>query len=247
LSCSQHGLDAETGQGRTECYDCNVKETPKSFPVCTIRSTPSQLIHCIVWAKSYLFTEIFGTSEDEAPEMDHSKDAENAEEIENLHRESRALKKIRESMDSQEFPRMVFTKVFEEDIERLRSMEDMWKSRKPPEALHYDNLSQHTPEIGSVISSQDRRIWSMTENFAVFTNSLKRLSERMAQTRAGRSKEETSPPVFTFDKDDQDILDFVVASANLRSLVFGIETKSKFDIKRKRFACYAIYCFANDS
>lgn len=42
-------------QGLTECYDCNSKEVPKSFPVCTIRSTPSQPIHCIVWAKSYLF------------------------------------------------------------------------------------------------------------------------------------------------------------------------------------------------
>lgn len=30
------------------------KPTPKTYPVCTIRSTPSQPIHCIVWAKSYL-------------------------------------------------------------------------------------------------------------------------------------------------------------------------------------------------
>ena len=45
-------------QGRSECYDCNTKEVPKSFPVCTIRSTPSQPIHCIVWAKSYLFTYV---------------------------------------------------------------------------------------------------------------------------------------------------------------------------------------------
>lgn len=39
--------------------------------------------------------------------------------------------------------------------------------------------------------------------------------------------------MITFDKDDVDTLDFVAASANLRSVVFGIETKSKFDIKRK--------------
>lgn len=39
----------------TECFDCVPKPTPKSFPVCTIRSTPSEPIHCIVWAKSYLF------------------------------------------------------------------------------------------------------------------------------------------------------------------------------------------------
>lgn len=39
----------------TECYDCSGKPVPKGFPVCTIRSTPSTPIHCIVWAKSYLF------------------------------------------------------------------------------------------------------------------------------------------------------------------------------------------------
>lgn len=39
---------------RTECFDCIPKPTPKTFPVCTIRSTPSQPIHCIVWSKSYL-------------------------------------------------------------------------------------------------------------------------------------------------------------------------------------------------
>ena len=49
-------LDADLDKGKSECYDCNPKEIPKSFPVCTIRSTPSQAIHCIVWAKSYLFT-----------------------------------------------------------------------------------------------------------------------------------------------------------------------------------------------
>ena len=38
--------------------------------------------------------------------------------------------------------------------------------------------------------------------------------------------------VLTFDKDDEDTLDFVAATANLRSLTFGIETRSKFDIKQ---------------
>ncbi|KAG2219853.1 hypothetical protein INT45_000740, partial [Circinella minor] len=39
----------------TECFVCEPKPTPTTFPVCTIRSTPSAPIHCIVWAKSYLF------------------------------------------------------------------------------------------------------------------------------------------------------------------------------------------------
>lgn len=63
-------------KGLTACYDCSPKEAPKSFPVCTIRSTPSQPIHCIVWGKSYLLNEVFGTSEDQSA-FDHSEDAEN--------------------------------------------------------------------------------------------------------------------------------------------------------------------------
>lgn len=43
------------GQDVTACFDCFTKEAPKTYPVCTIRATPSEPIHCIVWAKSYLF------------------------------------------------------------------------------------------------------------------------------------------------------------------------------------------------
>lgn len=49
-------------KGVTACYDCSPKDTPKSFPVCTIRSTPSQPIHCIVWGKSYLLKCVFFVS-----------------------------------------------------------------------------------------------------------------------------------------------------------------------------------------
>jgi ubiquitin-like 1-activating enzyme E1 B len=47
-----------------------------------------------------------------------------------------------------------------------------------------------------------------------------------------KTADSATPPVITFDKDDEDTLDFVAAGANLRSIVFGIETKSRFDIKQ---------------
>ena len=220
---------------------------PKSFPVCTIRSTPSQPIHCIVWAKSYLFTEIFGTSEDEIPEFDHSEDNENAKEIENLKQESQALNSIRQSMDSDDFARKVFDKVFKDDINRLRSMEDMWKTRKQPNALDFDDLSKGASGTKPSVAQQDQKVWSIAENFTVFCDryvlvspsahqvanviSLRRLSTRLqtSQTQPGVA---AAAPVLVFDKDDEDTLDFVAASANLRSIIFGIESKSKFDIKQ---------------
>lgn len=135
-------------------------------------------------------------------------------------------------MGSNDFPRLVFNKVFKEDIERLRSMEDMWKSKRAPEALDYDTLMQDSQGSGSEIAKRDQIVWNLAENFAVFVDSLQRLSNRLEETRA-KSDVGNAAPILSFDKDDVDTLDFVAASANLRSHIFGIETRSKFDIKRK--------------
>ncbi|RDW85741.1 hypothetical protein BP5796_04066 [Coleophoma crateriformis] len=221
-------------KGVTACYDCSVKETPKTFPVCTIRSTPSQPIHCIVWGKSYLLSEIFGTSEDESKEMDHSEDSENAIEIEKLRQESQALKKIKEAMGTSEFPQLLFDKVYKDDILRLRSMEDMWKTRRPPEALDYATVLKTAEESALVkedVIKDGQRIWNLEENLLVFKDSLERLSARLQAEKAVATAD-SAEPVIMFDKDDDDTLDFVAASSNLRSLIFGIECKSRFDIKQ---------------
>lgn len=44
---------------RTACYECQTQETAKVYPICTIRSTPSAPVHCIVWAKE-LYKLLFG-------------------------------------------------------------------------------------------------------------------------------------------------------------------------------------------
>ena len=59
-----------------------------------------------------------------------------------------------------------------------------------------------------------------------------RLSARLKAAES-KNTQDGVQPVLEFDKDDEDILDFVAASANLRSIAFAIEAKSKFDIKRK--------------
>jgi len=220
-------------KGVTACYDCTAKETPKTFPVCTIRSTPSQPIHCIVWAKSYLLNEMFGASEDESA-FDHSADDENAKEIAELRKESEALRKIRQSVGTQDFAQLLFDKVFNQDIVRLRSMEDMWKSRKPPEPLDYKTvMGQAAAALASKeeILSDGQRVWSLEENLVVFNDSLDRLARRMLEMK--KVQDPSGPePMIDFDKDDADTLDFVASSANIRSTLFAIDRKSRFDIKQ---------------
>lgn len=38
-------------KGFSQCYECMPKAAQKTFPGCTIRNTPSEPIHCIVWSK----------------------------------------------------------------------------------------------------------------------------------------------------------------------------------------------------
>ncbi|KAF2401521.1 hypothetical protein EJ06DRAFT_394826 [Trichodelitschia bisporula] len=209
-------------RGITECYDCTQKETPKTFPVCTIRSTPSQLIHCIVWAKSYLLTELFGVSEAmEALAADTEGDAD---EIKNLKGEAELLRQVVSHRDSDNFSKEVFTRVFSEDIKRLRDMKDMWKSRAPPTPLpsEFGEQEKLPEDGGDALTQQDQRIWSPWESYVAFDNSIRRLQKRFLDGET----------VIEFDKDDVDTLDFVVASANLRAHVFGIKPQSKFTIKQ---------------
>lgn len=85
-----------------------------------------------------------------------------------MRREAQALKTIRKSIGTEDFAQRVFDKVFKDDIERLRGMEDMWKTRKPPTALDYEPLQEKAATVEAKISQNDQRTWTLEENFTVF-------------------------------------------------------------------------------
>ncbi|OCF35672.1 ubiquitin-like 1-activating enzyme E1 B [Kwoniella heveanensis BCC8398] len=231
----------------TECFDCVPKPTPKSFPVCTIRSTPSEPIHCIVWGKTYLFGKLFGEDDEDldTEELDQAKaSGENAEEIENLKKEAAAFREVRKGLGEEDGPQRVFHKVFNEDINRLLAMEDMWKKegRVKPVPLLYESIidgSFQVPPLrnapvapqpqteGSAKQAEkkglkDQRELSLKENLELFIDSCKRLSARAIAY--------PNLPL-AFDKDDDDTLDFVLATANLRATAYGIANKTRFQVK----------------
>ncbi|KAI0763975.1 hypothetical protein BD413DRAFT_606430 [Trametes elegans] len=250
---------------RAECFDCVPKPTPKTFPVCTIRSTPSQPIHCIVWAKSYLMPQLFGEDEaDSGQELDEAeKQGENAKEIAALRKEAQAFRAVRAALrstaadgSSSSAAKMVFDKVYHKDILNLLSMADMWRSRAPPTPLDFDAIRAGTFNLarpsqkGATASAaegktngvkgssgtekslngasgpngaglKDQRALSLQDNLELFVSSTERLAARL---RAGDD-------TISFDKDDDDTLDFVTAAANLRSAAYGIPGKSRWEIK----------------
>ena len=94
-----------------------------------------------------------------------------AKEIEKLRQEAQALKKIKETMGTKSFPQLLFDKVFKDDITRLRSMEEMWKTRRPPEPMDYGSIIKEATayeETKDNILMDGQRVWNLEENVIVF-------------------------------------------------------------------------------
>src|SRR5688572_28010231 len=74
------------------------------------------------------------------------------DEIENLKRETRVLKQIREAIGTPDYSQKVFRKVFTDDINRLLKMDDMWKNRNPPVPLIYEDIENLVTEGNSQLN-----------------------------------------------------------------------------------------------
>ena len=100
-------------------------------------------------------------------------------------------------------------------------MDKLWQKRKPPTPLQWNMLGNESETAIEVVTLPDKRIWSIPECANVFQKCIKKLKERC--------KASENPLVW--DKDDDVAMDFVAATANMRSNVFHIPLKSRFDIK----------------
>ncbi|XP_013114278.1 SUMO-activating enzyme subunit 2 [Stomoxys calcitrans] len=224
-------------KGLTQCYECTPKATQKSFPGCTIRNTPSEPIHCIVWAK-HLFNQLFGETvddEDISPDVADPEAKSEVEESSNGDGE----KKIDETVpddgnvvrvntrqwakDNNYDAATLFNKFFYDDIKYLLSMSNLWKTRKPPTPIKWDSILLKQDELDTSFVRQYHKIWSLAECAVVFSDCLKNLKVNLEKLEEGDS--------LVWDKDDQPAMDFVAACANIRGYIFDILRKSRFEVK----------------
>lgn len=220
-------------RGVTQCYECQQKPAQKTYPGCTIRNTPSEPIHCIVWAK-HLFNQLFGEhneDEDVSPDMADPEAAEDAGE-KALQTESNEQGNVTRVSTKQwakncdYLPDKLFNKFFFDDINYLLSMSNLWKTRAPPKPMKFGDL-EVISDLGDVSPTagvlRDQKVWNVEECQKVFADSINNLKEQ-----ARKLKEDDH---LVWDKDDQDAMDFVTACANIRSMIFSIPQKSRFDVK----------------
>ncbi|KAL8060363.1 hypothetical protein ABFS82_02G020400 [Erythranthe guttata] len=222
-------------KGKSECYECQPKPAPKTYPVCTITSTPSKFVHCIVWAKDLLFAKLFGAKNQENDLNVRSSDASSSSQ------QTEDVFERKNNEDIELYGKKIFDHVFGYNIELALSNEDTWKNRHKPRPIYskdispielpHQNGNQAKISVGGDISSvsamasmglkNPQDLWSLNENSAVFLEALKLFF----------SKREKEIGNLSFDKDDQLAVEFVTAAANIRASSFGIPLHSLFESK----------------
>jgi ubiquitin-like 1-activating enzyme E1 B len=201
--------------GQTECFDCQPKPVPKSYAVCTIRTSPEKPIHCVVWAKDLLFPLLFGPSDGES----------------DLDPKGASIRGSEES--ATEYAKKVFNYVFDAKIREVleTAEENVWEGRTPPRAISFDSLkvdcqgSKNGEKSRSACAAlgltNQNEVWTVEQSAAVFIEAMRQLLEN-------RSGDVGS---LVFDKDDDLAVEFVSAAANLRSMCYHIPPQSLFDTK----------------
>ncbi|XP_019278938.1 SUMO-activating enzyme subunit 2 isoform X2 [Panthera pardus] len=187
-------------KGVTECYECHPKPTQRTFPGCTIRNTPSEPIHCIVWAK-YLFNQLFG--EEDADQEVSPDRADPEASWEPMEAEARArasnedgdIKRIstKEWAKSTGYdPVKLFTKLFKDDIRYLLTMDKLWRKRKPPVPLDWAEVQsqgeetnasdqQNEPQLGL----KDQQVLDVKSYARLFSKSIETLRVNLAEKGDG--------------------------------------------------------------
>jgi ubiquitin-like 1-activating enzyme E1 B len=224
-------------KGETECYECTEKVTQKVYPICTIRSTPDKMVHCIVWAK-HCYQLLFGKMEDSMLWEEEDKSA-----FMHLIRRQENQFNYDDVSNVLTYAQNVFQGLFEYEIIKKLEMKvyktTTSKIPKPlllSELVDTKNLLQNhlqNPKLSVKINSKsttttttnwnDRDVWTISECAYRFLSCIARMLLSMESRKHLGNYE--------FDKDDVIAMEFVTSAANLRAAVFNIQMESLYSCK----------------
>ncbi|KRX69688.1 Protein HIRA [Trichinella sp. T6] len=201
----------------TECFDCHKHSPSHDYPSCTIRNTPTEPAHCVIWAQ-HLFNQLFGevnSDQDVSPEsLVTGEEFEATPQVQPL----TSIISLQDLAKNHNYD----PELFVNDIEYLRTMEKLWEGRQPPTPLNLrwfriglDESLQGTEQKDW--ESRDQNVWTLKECFKVAVSCLAVLKERA----------KTAPLIW--QKDDPVCVDFVTAFTNFRCHVFNIEKIPRFE------------------
>eukprot|EP00474_Spongospora_subterranea_P009596 CRZ10054.1 hypothetical protein [Spongospora subterranea] len=215
------GQTTTVRRGFTECFECQPKAASQTFAVCTIRNTPDQPVHCIVWAK-YVLSMLFGPPDADNIMLDKDLGGESYLDGSGNFTESDFLSTQLYTGSPTEMANLIFKRYFTTDIEKAILIADRWVNRPAPIPLYFDELLKSHNEVSDCEKGlQDQHVPTVSECATAVIESLCRIYKERSHSIGSIS----------FDKDDDLLMDCVAHLANLRMFVFHIPMQSRFHIK----------------
>jgi ubiquitin-like 1-activating enzyme E1 B len=206
-------------KGETACYECFPKPQRVVYPICTIRSTPSQPVHCVVWAKE-LFKLLFGDAsasmlfDDPAAEGEPSSFAA-------------ACAAVRTTTEPAKAVGAALAALCDTEVKAQLALGTYKTAKKVPTPLSSPELtegasSQPPSTVSNRPADWDRAVWTAPQCAAEIAEVARELLSADMKDRLGS---------WEFDKDDEASMRFVAAAANLRCRVFHIDPLSLYEAK----------------
>jgi ubiquitin-like 1-activating enzyme E1 B len=234
----------------TACYECQTQETGKVYPICTIRSTPSAPVHCIVWAKE-LYKLLFGSTVEESMlyedvnNMTNDIDSNISTSAENGYRsevgsgtgepsaymdtvfkirqmlvQAREGSRVETLSSVQGIATALIRNLFVDEIQKQLNMNRYKTAQKTPFVLSEDVVIACATTVAPTSNPSYKHTDIWTPAQCV--------SEIVACISDAISMDNCNEVLPDFDKDDNLSMRFVTAASNLRSTVFSIEPIESF-------------------
>lgn len=174
----------------TPCYNCLVKNNSKVIPICTIRSKPETIEHCVAWAKN-LFEILYTKNENSSFLVDEKLSENNNENL------LRYFYKY--LLDEHKLNE----KIVPIDINQFNWIDKNYQQVN--EEIHLiDNEKFHLDFYIFILISSNEALESYIKSNGKFEK---------------------------FDKENNDIINFVFAASNLRAHNFNLIKETRFKIK----------------
>lgn len=203
-------------KGITECYDCRPKPADqKTFAVCTIHARPTSLVHCVHYAKE-LYSAMFDAAPDSQQEGEMAFVKDIVGKCDDL--ADSCMEPLSATTILAGFAEQLLHLLFRKKIVDLLQTKTDWTIR-PPAPL--GEVSGHSRQLYSEWSQDatldlgSKDIRDMDQCVAAFVSSFVSLTLRRHSSRGDS---------MAFRKEDDEMVFFVAAIANLRAHCFHIGT-----------------------
>lgn len=249
-------------RGITPCFACkNIIKDEDVIPICSIRLKPEKLDHCVAWGK-VLFEQIFISHNSSNDNEEDNKDKEKLFD-KNMPKKSdnfsdifnytqymffNSINEYKELMDTNKdnnnnkettnkkngndkvHPLDVF-KLLEINFKDGKCASNDITEEKTKNYL--ETYTKFKSDINLVnVQPDEKNISEITKLFIIFISSYYTLSKR--------------PSIYEFDKEDDDIINFIYSATNLRCYNFSLNLESKFKIKEIAGKIIAAIAYTNN-